>query len=91
MRGRRLQGFKFRRQHPIEQYVADFACISVKLIIEIDGATHSEKSELENDAARTMFVEKLGWHIIRFTNDDVFDDVDGVVEAIYKALLKCEI
>ena len=88
LRGRRLRGFKFRRQHPIEHYVADFACISVKLIIEVDGATHSEAPELEYDEKRTLFLQSLGWHVIRFTNTEVFDDCDGVVEATYEALLK---
>lgn len=86
LRGRRLQGSKFRRQHPIQHYVADFACISAKLVVEIDGTTHSEAHEIDYDATRTKFLEKLGWRVIRFTNDDLFDDVDGVVEAIYEAL-----
>jgi len=88
LRGRQLRGFKFRRQHPIEHYVADFACISVKLIIEVDGATHSEAPELEYDEKRTLFLQSLGWHVIRFTNTEVFYDCDGVVEATYEALLK---
>ena len=86
LRGRRLGGFKFRRQHPIENYVADFACISARLVVEIDGATHSEPHEIEYDAKRTLLLEGLGWCVIRFTNNDVFEDVDAVVEAIYEAL-----
>ena len=72
LRGRRLQGYKFRRQHPTDDYVADFACISSKLVIEIDGETHSTKEELAYDARRTAFFKSLGWREIRFTNDDVF-------------------
>jgi len=86
LRARRLQGYKFRRQHPIDDYVADFACIPAKLVIEIDGATHSTEEELAHDARRTEVMESLGWRVIRFTNDEVYEDVDGVVEAIYHAL-----
>ena len=86
LRARRLQGYKFRRQHPIDDYVADFACIPAKLVIEIDGATHSTEEELAHDARRTEVMESLGWRVIRFTNDEVYKDVDGVVEAIYHAL-----
>ncbi|WP_233353589.1 endonuclease domain-containing protein [Hellea balneolensis] len=86
LRSRRLQGYKFRRQHPIEDYVADFVCLSVKLVIEIDGATHSTNEELAYDAQRTEVLEGLGWRVIRFTNDEVYGDVDGVIEAIWDAL-----
>ena len=88
LRGRRVQGYKFRRQHPIEDYIADFACLSAKLIVEIDGATHSTDEEKAYDVRRTAFLESLGWQVIRFTNDDVYSDVDGVVEAVYAALEK---
>ena len=88
LRGRRVQGYKFRRQHPIEDYIADFACLSSKLIVEIDGATHSTAEEMAYDVRRTVFLKSLEWRVIRFTNDDVFSDVDGVVEAIYEALEK---
>lgn len=86
LRGRQLQGYKFRRQHPIEDYIADFACLSKKLVVEIDGATHSSVEEQAYDTKRTAFLESLGWHVIRFTNDDVFKDVMAVIEAIYEAL-----
>ena len=86
LRGRRVQGYKFRRQHPIDDYVADFACISEKLIVEIDGETHSTEEELAYDVRRTKLLEGLGWQVIRFTNDEVYTDVDGVVEAIWEAL-----
>ena len=90
LRGRKIQGYKFRRQHPIEDYVADFACLSAKLVIEIDGATHSTEEELAYDRKRTELLQGLGWRVIRFTNDEVFTDVDGVVEAIWEALKKRE-
>ena len=86
LRGRQVQGYKFRRQHPIDDYVADFACLSAKLVIEIDGATHSTEEELAYDRQRTVLLQGLGWRVIRFTNDEVFTDVDGVVEAIWEAL-----
>lgn len=90
LRGRRVQGYKFRRQHPIQDYIADFACISAKLVVEIDGATHGTDEEQAYDATRTQVLEQFGWRVIRFTNDDVYTDVDGVVEAIYRALKEVE-
>ena len=86
LRGRRLQGYKFRRQHPIDDYIADFACLSAKLVVEIDGATHSSADAQAYDARRTAFLETMGWRVIRFSNDDVFKDVMAVTEAIYEAL-----
>ena len=86
LRGRRVEGYKFRRQHPIDDYIADFACITAKLVGEVDGETHSTEEELAYDAKRTKVLEGLGWRVIRFTNDEVYGDVDGVVEAIWEAL-----
>ena len=78
LRKRALKGFKFRRQHPIGPYIADFACISERLVIEVDGATHRTAEELEHDAFRTAYMEKRGWRIVRITDLDVFENMDGV-------------
>jgi very-short-patch-repair endonuclease len=82
LRNRRFAGRKFRRQHPIDRYVVDFICIEKKLIIEIDGATHSTTSEEARDAERTRVLESLGFHIIRVTNLDVYKNLEGVLELI---------
>jgi very-short-patch-repair endonuclease len=82
LRDRRLKGIKFRRQQPIDRYIVDFASISAKLIVEIDGATHSTARELTRDAERTRVLESLGFHIVRVTNIDVYKNLGGVLEMI---------
>jgi very-short-patch-repair endonuclease len=86
LKGRNLAGFKFVRQEPIGPYVADFVCREAKLIIEIDGATHSSDDEIAADHRRTHFLEGLGYRVVRFTNDAVFQSADGVLESILAAL-----
>jgi len=84
---RRLQtGHRFRRQHPIGPYFADFACFKAKLVVEVDGATHSEDSEMDDDRQRTAHLNRLGWTVIRVTNSDVYENLDGVMRHITDAL-----
>ena len=78
VRRRSLAGAKFRRQHPIGPYIADFACVAAKLVVEVDGATHWTHDELAHDARRTEFLEAAGWRVVRVTNADVYDNLDGV-------------
>jgi very-short-patch-repair endonuclease len=86
LRGRELAGLKFRRQHVVGGYIADFVCIGARLVIEIDGATHGDE-EAERDAKRTKEFEKAGYSVIRFWNDDVLNDRDGgVAEVILEAV-----
>ncbi len=86
LRGRRLKGIKFRRQRPIDRYIVDFVAIGAKLIVEIDGATHSTARELVRDAERTRILESLGFHIVRVTNIDVYKNLAGVLEMIVATL-----
>jgi very-short-patch-repair endonuclease len=86
LRDRRLKGIKFRRQRPIDRYVVDFVAIGAKLIVEIDGATHSTAQELLRDAERTRILESLGFHIVRVTNIDVYKNLGGVLEMIVGTL-----
>ena len=78
LRGRRLAGLKFRRQHVIGNYVADFVCLSARLVIEIDGDTHDEEAQV-GDARRTEDIERAGFRVIRFWNQFVLTDRDGGV------------
>jgi very-short-patch-repair endonuclease len=78
LRERKLNGFKFRRQHPIGPYIADFACLSARLVVEVDGATHATPDELLHDQRRTAFMQGRGWRVLRVTNVDVFENKDGV-------------
>jgi len=80
LRDRRLNGLKFRRQMPIKSYVVDFCCESARLIVELDGGQHVERN-LE-DAKRTADLEACGYLVLRFWNNDVLRNTDGVVETI---------
>ena len=82
LRGGRLSGWKFRRQHPIDRFVADFVCLKAKLVVEVDGATHSNSAALDRDAERTRIIEAAGFHVIRVGNADMRNNLDGVLETI---------
>jgi very-short-patch-repair endonuclease len=86
LRRRSLNGHRFRRQHPIAQYIADFASVSGRLVIEVDGATHSSPAEIEYDRQRDAFLDMRGWSVLRVTNLDVYENLEGVLERIYLAL-----
>ena len=78
LRARQVEGLKFVRQFPIGSYVVDFACRDLRFVIELDGGQHSP----EIDAARSDDIKRAGFHIIRFWNNDVTENIDGVLEAI---------
>lgn len=82
LRGRRLGGFKFVRQFPIEKYFADFACREKRLAVEIDGATHGTLAELASDQARTQAFCALGYKIVRVHNIDIFENIDQVLDQL---------
>ena len=84
LRDRRLNGLKFRRQMPVGRYVADFCCEAARLIVEVDGGQHAE--QLEQDADRTKALEAMGYLVLRFWNNDVLQNIDGVVETIVMTL-----
>ena len=84
LRRRQLNGFRFRRQHPIGPYIADFACLEPKLVIELDGSQHIE--DAARDRRRDRFLRQQGYRVLRFTNDKVSADVDTVLEVILEAL-----
>lgn len=80
LRDGQLLGFKFRRQHPIGPYVADFCCEEVRLVVEVDGNTHVD--QMEYDEVRTAYLGKVGYRVMRVTNQEVLKNMDGVLEAI---------
>ena len=84
LRRKQFNGAHFRRQRPIASYVVDFYCHEARLIIELDGGQHSEQNE--KDAARTRELKSLGFHVIRFWNNDVLENMDGVLERIAEEL-----
>jgi imidazole glycerol-phosphate synthase subunit HisF len=75
-------GVKFRRQHPIDRFIADFYCHEVKLVVEIDGAIHLQKELRENDDLRDKIMTDMGIEILRFKNDEIFHKLSKVVEII---------
>jgi len=83
LRARRLEGEKFVRQLQIDRYLADFACRTARLALELDGGQH----QAERDAARTEIIERYGYRVVRFWNDEVLGDTDSVLEAIRQELL----
>ncbi len=80
LRDRRLAGWKFKRQVSIDRFVVDFFCSDAKLIVEIDGGQHDQNSE--RDANRTKILEAMGYLVVRFWNNDVMRNTDGVLEEI---------
>ena len=86
LRNRQLNGAKFSRQVPIDPYIADFACRSAKLVIEIDGVSHETPEQREHDAKRSGFLAAQGYRVMRYCNEEIFGDVGPVLEAIAAAL-----
>jgi adenine-specific DNA-methyltransferase len=84
LRLRQFAGYKFRRQLPIGKYIVDFVCFERKLIIELDGSQHSE--EVAYDLERSAWLEEQGFRILRFWDNQVFNETDGVKEIIIEAL-----
>ena len=86
LRNRQLEKQKFRRQVPIGPYIVDFICLERKLIIEIDGWTHSTEAEVLNDKRRTTYLESQGYKVIRFQNAEIKEGMDEVLTLISEGL-----
>ena len=84
LKGKQLDGLKFRRQHPVHLYIADFYCHKLRLIIEIDGAYHNFEKQQLLDKQRTLDLESQGLKVIRFTNWEVENNLKGVLIRIRK-------
>ena len=81
-------GVKFRRQQPIGKYIADFVCFEKKIIIELDGGQHNESSNIEKDKMRDLFFNQNGFKVVRFWNNEIHQNLDGVIEKI-QTEIKC--
>jgi very-short-patch-repair endonuclease len=81
-----MLGTHFRRQVPIGPYVADFACMAARLIVEVDGSQHGSEAGTQKDAQRTQWLEQEGYRVLRFWNNEVMRNIKGVLEAIHVAL-----
>ena len=84
LRAKQLCGLKFRRQHPIGPFVADFVCVAKKLVVEVDGGYHDHTAN--KDRSREAYLRNQGWEVIRFTDEEVEQDAEAVGQAIAKSL-----
>lgn len=82
LRNNQVKGYKFRRQHPIGLYIADFYCHKLKLIIEVDGEYHNLPEQIKKDKERTQILESNGLQLIRFTNNEIQKNLEKVVSEI---------
>ena len=86
IRSKKLNGFKFRRQHPVAYYIVDFYCHECRLVIEVDGKIHEKKDNSDYDRIRTQDLMGLSTTVIRFTNEQVLQNIDLVLEEIKRHL-----
>ena len=86
LRNNQLAGYKFRRQEAIDNYIGDFVCYKKKLIIELDGGQHNDEQNIEQDKIRQNYLEQQGFKILRFWNDNIFNNIEGVLDTILKNL-----
>jgi very-short-patch-repair endonuclease len=86
LRNRQLGGFKFRRQHPIGSYFADFACVEAMLVVELDGGQHFEPGAIEADARRARALNANGFHVVRFDDRQALTEREGVLTSILEWL-----
>ena len=86
LRSRQFENSKFRRQEPIGKYIVDFVSIERELIIELDGGQHNQQPEQEKDEARTKWLGSRGFRVIRFWNNDVLLNLEGVTSSILETI-----
>ena len=86
IRNRQLGGFKFMRQSAIDPFFADFACRERKLVVEIDGGTHATGDEVIGDMQREAKLAELGYRVVRIRNDEIYDNIEGVLETLLAEL-----
>ena len=91
LRRKQLGGYRFRRQHPFDRYVLDFFCCEAKLGIELDGGQHNHPEARVLDEERSAFLRTHGIRIVRFWNNEVFHNLEGVLQTIYAALQEQEV
>jgi very-short-patch-repair endonuclease len=86
IRRKQLKNYQFYRQKNIGNYIVDFYCPAAKLIVEVDGGQHFVKENIQEDRARDHFLCDLGFNVLRFSNRDIFKNIEGVVQKIYDHL-----
>jgi very-short-patch-repair endonuclease len=86
LRALKPRGYKFRQQAPVDRYIVDFLCLSHRLVIEVDGATHGTQEEIAQDRRREAFLRAQGFFVLRFWNSAVYENTEGVMDMIVATL-----
>ena len=86
LRNRQFKNLKFRRQYPIGNYIVDFICLENNLIIEIDGGQHNTPGNIEYDRQRSEYLKNLGYKVVRFWNNDINENIDGVYQKLLELI-----
>jgi len=86
LKSKQLEGIKFRRQQPIGPYIVDFVSFERKIVVEVDGGQHNDKERMEKDEKRTRWLEGEGFQVLRFWNNDVLTNIEGILDRIRAAL-----
>ncbi len=82
LKNHQFHGLKFKRQQPIGNYIVDFICKEAKIIIEIDGGQHNKDNNIENDKIRTEYLESKGYKVLRFWNNEIYENIEGVLKRL---------
>ena len=82
LKNRQFHNLKFKRQQPMGNYIVDFICKEAKIIVEIDGGQHNEPENIKADEERTKFLEQLGYKVIRFWNNEIYENIEGVIKKL---------
>lgn len=88
LKNKQFHNLSFRRQHPIGDYIVDFVCRSKKIIIELDGGQHNFTENIEYDKERTLFFKNLGFKVLRFWNNDIDNNIEGVIDVLEQNIYK---
>ncbi|MBR6162769.1 endonuclease domain-containing protein [bacterium] len=86
LRNHKIENLKFKRQYPIGKYIVDFICTDIQLIIEIDGGQHNEPHNIQLDSERTQYLKSRGYEVIRFWNNDIDNNIEGVYKKITETI-----
>ena len=86
LKGRQVNGWHFRNQHPVGPYIADFVCVKASLIIEVDGPSHTEDDRIAHDSHRTAYLHQQGWSVHRVWNIDIYNNLNAVLDGIHALL-----
>ena len=88
LKNKQINGFHFRRQHPIHRFIADFFCYKANLVIELDGKIHNEITVKERDVEREKIIKQYGLTVLRFSNEEIFNEIDKVLYQIHETVKK---